>query len=320
MNETNSGPTNVQATYLLAARKELERRKYQSGLRKILAHKVTNSQLKDICHDLGVDYKSLPGEGHSDKARELMEHLERMDRISDLVAIGQQLRPDLCWGDPDTSLEDQTPASEDFHSTHKQKIAPQTADQASTPPRQILADRRAIVAKMSKIVSELDAYIDQYDRAIRARRLSASLRELPEQLRTLAPAEPIWGIYWKNIEQTYDELPSLAFGMEMWREARRPQTEPSDITAEVRALFSKREYGIWQLVDQYTAAQACFQQLTARLRRRQSEQPDQDIVELEKQIRAMFDSTDTMERQLFLIINELVKKELYAQLTQLDLA
>ena len=49
--------------------------------------------------DLGIDYDDLPGEGKAAKARELIEYLDRRDRIRQLVIVGRELRPDISWSD-----------------------------------------------------------------------------------------------------------------------------------------------------------------------------------------------------------------------------
>jgi hypothetical protein len=68
-------------------------------LRKILAARFDEGELRTLCFDLGIDYDDLPGEGKANKARELVAYLERRGCISELVRIGKQSRPDVSWGD-----------------------------------------------------------------------------------------------------------------------------------------------------------------------------------------------------------------------------
>ncbi len=72
-------------------------RQYLTRLRQILDTRFDLEELRTLCSDLGVDYDSLPGEGKAAKARELVNYLERHDRISDLVELGKQIRPGLSW-------------------------------------------------------------------------------------------------------------------------------------------------------------------------------------------------------------------------------
>jgi DNA-binding NtrC family response regulator len=84
----------------LSSGKSTQRHRYLVGLRRILGSRFGEGDLRDLCFDLdGVDYESLPGEDKLDKARELVSYLERRGRISELVAVGKELRPDVDWGD-----------------------------------------------------------------------------------------------------------------------------------------------------------------------------------------------------------------------------
>jgi len=83
-----------------ASGERTQRHRYLVGLRRILGRRFDEGDLRTLCFDLDdVDYDSLPGEDKLDKARELVSHLERRGRISELVAVGKELRPDVDWGD-----------------------------------------------------------------------------------------------------------------------------------------------------------------------------------------------------------------------------
>ena len=73
------------------------RRKYLTELRQILNARFNRGELRTLCADLGVDYHDLPGEGTGEKARELIEYLERHNRLSELVELGRVDRPDISW-------------------------------------------------------------------------------------------------------------------------------------------------------------------------------------------------------------------------------
>jgi hypothetical protein len=72
-------------------------RKILIELRKILADRFDANELRTLCFDLDIKFDALPGQGSDSKARELISHLERRDRIPELVEIGKQLRPDIPW-------------------------------------------------------------------------------------------------------------------------------------------------------------------------------------------------------------------------------
>jgi tetratricopeptide (TPR) repeat protein len=80
-----------------------------SHLRRILVESLSEGELRDLCFDLDVEYADLPGEGRADKARELVRHLDRRDRISQLVEVGKRLRPDVLWEAPSVLPQSQIP-------------------------------------------------------------------------------------------------------------------------------------------------------------------------------------------------------------------
>ena len=66
-------------------------------LRKIITERFDDSELRTLCFDLDVCYDDLSGEEKASKARELVSCLKRRGRISDLVKVGKQQRPDISW-------------------------------------------------------------------------------------------------------------------------------------------------------------------------------------------------------------------------------
>jgi hypothetical protein len=80
-----------------AADEEASWRAYLIEMRRILTTRFSDGELRTLCFDLGVDYENLPGQGKADKARELISHLERRQRIAALVAIVRAQRPDIAW-------------------------------------------------------------------------------------------------------------------------------------------------------------------------------------------------------------------------------
>jgi len=66
-------------------------------LLEILEQRFGESDLRSLCHDLGVNYEHLGGRGTADAARELLEYLKRRHRLDDLLVIGAARRPDIDW-------------------------------------------------------------------------------------------------------------------------------------------------------------------------------------------------------------------------------
>ena len=80
--------------------KRAAERQYQSRLLQILINRFDGNELRMLCFHLDVDYEdSLPGKSKEDKALDLIKHLERRDRIRELVQAGKRLRPDIAWDD-----------------------------------------------------------------------------------------------------------------------------------------------------------------------------------------------------------------------------
>ncbi len=66
-------------------------------LRQVLADRFSPGDLQTLCFDLSVPYENLSGEEHRLKALNLIQTLERTNRIDDLIAFGQKIRPDVPW-------------------------------------------------------------------------------------------------------------------------------------------------------------------------------------------------------------------------------
>ena len=54
-------------------------------------------ELKDLCFRLGINYDHLAGDTLPAKTRELLQHLERINRLPELLANLRQLRPQTDW-------------------------------------------------------------------------------------------------------------------------------------------------------------------------------------------------------------------------------
>jgi hypothetical protein len=66
-------------------------------LRQNLVDSFSDTELHDLCFDMGIDYEDLPGEGRAAKARELVAYMDRRGRIAELAQKGSELRPNVEW-------------------------------------------------------------------------------------------------------------------------------------------------------------------------------------------------------------------------------
>jgi len=64
--------------------------------RKLDKH-FNQSELRDLAFQVGIDYDNLPGDNKADKARELVQYLERRGRSPELVAMCLRQRPNVDW-------------------------------------------------------------------------------------------------------------------------------------------------------------------------------------------------------------------------------
>ena len=73
------------------------RKDYLIEIRKILIDRFNAGEMRTLALDLGVNYEDLPDSGKANKARELVEFLERRNQILELVKLGQERRPKVKW-------------------------------------------------------------------------------------------------------------------------------------------------------------------------------------------------------------------------------
>jgi hypothetical protein len=69
----------------------------RAALLRGLQESFSLNDLKTLCFELGVDFDNLEGEGKTAKARELIVHLERRARVSELIQKCASERPDYPW-------------------------------------------------------------------------------------------------------------------------------------------------------------------------------------------------------------------------------
>lgn len=66
-------------------------------IRTFIVQHYNDSELRDLCFELGIDYENLPGGGKADKARELVAHCNRRGRLAELVELCRSQRPTAPW-------------------------------------------------------------------------------------------------------------------------------------------------------------------------------------------------------------------------------
>ena len=69
----------------------------QAQLRLILIEYFSETDLKNLAFDLGVDHERLPGQSKDDLARELIMYLKRQGRHIQLIDAGRSQRPAAPW-------------------------------------------------------------------------------------------------------------------------------------------------------------------------------------------------------------------------------
>jgi len=62
-----------------------------------IRQRFSESDLRDMCFELDVDYDNLLGSNKQDKARELIQELMQQDRMCELMELCSRLRPDVSW-------------------------------------------------------------------------------------------------------------------------------------------------------------------------------------------------------------------------------
>jgi hypothetical protein len=69
----------------------------RTQLRRLLDKHFDDNELRDLSFDLSIDYENLPAIAKKDKARELISHVEKAGRLSELLDWIKEERPQLPW-------------------------------------------------------------------------------------------------------------------------------------------------------------------------------------------------------------------------------
>ena len=116
-------------------------------LRQLLVKRFSDGELRILCFDLGVEYEDLPCAGKTDKARELVDYMDRYDRLADLVRVGRGSRPDVPW--PDINPQSVPPISRPALPDYKRKaLEGRRAD--------LVEEYEAVNAQLRRTLSDAD--------------------------------------------------------------------------------------------------------------------------------------------------------------------
>ncbi len=91
-------------------------------LRQLLVEYFNDSELQELCFDLGVSYEEVPGRGKREKAMELIAFMERRGRLPELLDLCRQRRANINW----PAVAEKAPAGQRITS-------PAPAGQAANP-------------------------------------------------------------------------------------------------------------------------------------------------------------------------------------------
>jgi hypothetical protein len=82
---------------------------FRAKLLENLVQHFGEDELRTLCFYLEVDYENLTAQGKDGKARDLIIHLERLERIPELMECCRKLRPMISWEDLPGTLRSTAP-------------------------------------------------------------------------------------------------------------------------------------------------------------------------------------------------------------------
>jgi hypothetical protein len=115
---------------------------YLAQLRHILDVRFSDSEIRSLCFDLGIDYDNLPGQSKIDKVRELIAYMDRRHEVLRIAEYGERIRQDITWPHPSgftpgTSGENQIKESPDrggmYRDTEVTLIRPNSVQESNKP-------------------------------------------------------------------------------------------------------------------------------------------------------------------------------------------
>lgn len=75
--------------------------KFLTELLEIINKRFNLEELQIFCYHLGLQFDNLGGDGKQTKAKNLIDNLERHNRLFELIEVGREQRPDISWPDFD---------------------------------------------------------------------------------------------------------------------------------------------------------------------------------------------------------------------------
>jgi hypothetical protein len=76
-------------------------KQYRVALRRNIQQYFSQNEIKSLCFDLGIDYDDLSGDDRTQKVIELIQYMERNERLAELVEYLTTVRPTVNWGKED---------------------------------------------------------------------------------------------------------------------------------------------------------------------------------------------------------------------------
>jgi hypothetical protein len=193
----------------------------RATLREILTGQFNDSELRNLCFDLDIDYESLGGDEKSGKARELIAHCERYARTADLVAACRRLRPhaferEMSADMPSGSLRPESGEASDHgkagtvvNTTISGNISGQVAignvsaiqiqTIGAARPEVTEADRAAVRALLAELKAQVEADAPFDKRGSAMERVKELEEAITAQEPDLATVEYVKGWFVKNI-------------------------------------------------------------------------------------------------------------------------
>lgn len=76
-----------------------------STLRRLCSQYFDDSELRDLCFDLEIEYENLPGDNKLAKVRELLRYSTRHHKLPELIKLFVKSRPEIQWPDVRSYLQ-----------------------------------------------------------------------------------------------------------------------------------------------------------------------------------------------------------------------
>jgi len=97
--ESHIAPPIAQVAVVVSSDKGASEWKSRAKLRQVLGENFNDTELRNLCFDLKIDYENLSGENKADIAREIAAYAERHGRICELFDMVKELRSHISWQD-----------------------------------------------------------------------------------------------------------------------------------------------------------------------------------------------------------------------------